>query len=89
MKFLFEKIDKSPFWSQFIPLATTPFVLALIIGLLYGILYILNLLPTSEKISLELRPIDVIVGITIYLKTAIDFAIFIVASCIECIIIII
>lgn len=45
--------------------------------LLAGFIHLLNLFPAERSISLRFRIQDIIVGLTIYLKTAIDFAIFI------------
>lgn len=47
------------------------------LALLHGAVIIFNLIPSSEKIYLDIRWTDVLVGATIYLKTSIDFAIFI------------
>lgn len=63
--------------EQGIPLLLTLVTFVVLCMLLYGFILLLNLLPTQEKISLTLRKRDVLVGLTIYLKTAIDFAIFI------------
>lgn len=63
--------------EQLIPLTLT---VATFIGLsivLYFFIVVLNAFPTKEKILIHLRLTDVIVGMTVYLKTAIDFAIFI------------
>ncbi len=45
---------------------------------LFLILFVrlLNLVPLPDKILVELRPRDILVGLTIYLKVSIDFAIF-------------
>ncbi len=77
MESITEKIDRSPSLSQFIPIALTGVVMTGFLILLHGAIVIFNLLPASEKIHLEIRWVDVIVGATIYLKTSIDFAIFI------------
>ncbi len=77
MNGLFSRIDNSRSLSQFIPLALTLVVMAIFLALLHGAITIFNLVPTSEKILLEIRWYDVLVGGTIYLKTSIDFAIFI------------
>ncbi len=44
---------------------------------LYALLLTLNNLPIKEEIILDFRKRDVLIGMAIYLKTAIDFAIFI------------
>ncbi len=77
MNRLLEKIDRSSALSQFIPIALTGVVMAGFLGLLHGAIVIFNLIPSSEKIHLEIRWVDILVGSTIYLKTSIDFAIFI------------
>src|SRR3989338_5951317 len=77
MQSLMEKIDRSPSLSQFVPIALTGVVMAGFLILLHAAVVIFNLLPASEKIHLEIRWVDIIVGATIYLKTSIDFAIFI------------
>lgn len=77
MNRLLEKIDRSPALSQFIPIALTGVVMTGFLGLLHGAIVLFNLIPSSEKIHLEIRWVDILVGSTIYLKTSIDFAIFI------------
>src|SRR5690348_7811959 len=64
---------KNQFISLLLTLATAIFLLALF----YEVILLLNLLPLSGKIFLKLLPFDILVGLTIYLKTSIDFAIFI------------
>lgn len=66
------------FPNQIIPLFLTGGVFLLVSVLLYAQLLILNRLVISrETILLKLQWTDVLVGLTIYLKTSIDFAIFI------------
>ncbi len=77
MESITEKIDRSTWLSQFVPIALTGVVMAGFLILLHAAVVIFNLLPASEKIHLEIRWVDIIVGATIYLKTSIDFAIFI------------
>ncbi len=77
MEPLLAKIDNSRGLSQLIPLALTFVVMAAFLVLLHGAIMIFNLVPSSEKIILQIRWYDVLVGGTIYLKTSIDFAIFI------------
>lgn len=74
---LLTRIDNSPFLSQFVPIALTGVVMAGFLALLHAAIVVFNLIPSSEKIYLEIRWVDVLVGSTIYLKTSIDFAIFI------------
>ncbi len=62
--------------DQSIALTLTGLTCLGLIGLLWIEVHLLNRF-TDEKISYSLRLQDVIVGLTIYLKTAIDFAIFI------------
>lgn len=77
MESITEKIDRSPWLSQFVPIALTGVVMAGFLALLHTAIIIFNLFPSSEKIYLEIRWVDILVGGTIYLKTSIDFAIFI------------
>ncbi len=71
-------MQKEPFYPhQFIPLSLTLIVCAFGAGLLFFEVYLLNSFGQSAKINLELHWQDILVGMTIYLKTAIDFAIFI------------
>jgi hypothetical protein len=77
MESLLARIDNSKPLSQLIPLTLTVIVLIAFVSILHGSLVLFNLIPASEKIVLEIRWVDVIIGATIYLKTSIDFAIFI------------
>jgi len=77
MESISEKIDCSPVLSQVVPIALTGVVMAGFLALLHAAIILFNLIPASEKIHLEIRWVDVLVGATIYLKTSIDFAIFI------------
>lgn len=70
-------IKKRYFKEQLVPLILTVITFILLCFGLYLFILLLNYLPSREKIVLELRLQDVLVGLTIYLKTAIDFAIFI------------
>ncbi len=65
------------FQEQVIPLLLTFFTFLVLCILLYLSIVGLNLVPSQEKILLELRKRDILVGLTIYLKTSVDFAIFI------------
>lgn len=76
MESLLTRIDRSPTLAQLIPLAFTLVVLALLVATLHGSLVLFNLLPVAHPILLELRWYDIVIGATIYLKTSIDFAIF-------------
>ncbi len=64
------------FRQQILPNVTAIVVTAALTGLLFLEVLILNFFTTND-ISLSLRIGDVLIGITIYLKTAIDFAIYI------------
>lgn len=77
MESILAKIDRSRALAQFVPIALTGVVLAGFLALLHASIALFNLIPSSEKIYLEIRWTDVLVGATIYLKTSIDFAIFI------------
>lgn len=63
--------------EQAIPIFLTILTFFALCVVLYTAISVLNLFPSREKIALEIRLTDVLVGLTIYLKTAIDFAIFI------------
>ena len=66
------------FPDQVVPLALTFVVFGVASVVLYILIRLLNLVVISrEHIVLQLRWSDVLVGMTIYLKTSIDFAIFI------------
>lgn len=67
---------KSFLKQQAIPLSLAVLAFVVLSALLYLEIRVLNLF-TPETISLTIKPLDVIIGLTIYLKTAIDFAIFI------------
>lgn len=69
-------IYKSKFLQQIVPLLLTVVILAGLVVVLYFYIAFLNTFPTAEKVVLIARPVDIFVGVTIYLKTAIDFAIF-------------
>lgn len=62
--------------TQLIPLLLTIVVFGVLVALLHGAILVFNMLPVRELVVLEIRWVDVLVGGTIYLKTAIDFAIF-------------
>lgn len=69
-------LTTSFFQRQVLPLVLTVIVCAILIGLLWLEICGLNRLTTTD-ILLQVRWVDVLVGLTIYLKTSIDFAIFI------------
>lgn len=73
---MMDHIDRSAFLQQVVPIALTVILLTGLIAVLTGLLHILNALPIGEVLSLTIRPADVLIGMTIYLKTSIDFAIF-------------
>ena len=77
METLLSRIDRSKTLSQLIPLLLTGVVMVALLALLHSAIIIFNLIPSSEKIILDIRWVDILVGGTIYLKTSIDFAIFI------------
>ncbi len=62
--------------NQILPISLTLVVCAVLIGLLWLEITLVNQ-ALGTNISLSLRTVDVIVGLTIYLKTSIDFAIYI------------
>lgn len=63
--------------KQTIPLVLTILTFFGLTGLLYMFIYFLNLLPLANKISPRLYSVDILVGLIIYIKTSIDFALFI------------
>ncbi len=68
--------DSNSFKNQALPLGLTLVVLAALSSLVILIVHGLNLLPLKEDVALKIRLSDVLIGGTIYLKTAVDFAIF-------------
>lgn len=64
------------FYEQAVPLALTAAVLAILGLLLYAAVLVLNLPPVRAHISTAIFWGDVLIGATIYLKTSVDFAIF-------------
>ncbi|HSD98344.1 MAG TPA: hypothetical protein VLB73_01430 [Patescibacteria group bacterium] len=63
--------------KQFIPLILTVLTFLVLSFLLFWFIHILNLFPIQDKIILHLYIPDILVGLTIYLKTSVDFALFI------------
>ncbi len=63
--------------EKIIPLAFTVVTFLALWIFLYGFILILNTFPLKEKIGLGIRKQDILVGLAIYVKTSIDFAIFI------------
>ncbi|MGH7246250.1 MAG: hypothetical protein ACREGI_04955 [Candidatus Levyibacteriota bacterium] len=63
--------------KQLLPIFLTLVTCGFFILLLFLFVNLLNAFPTKEKILLHFAFSDVLVGLTIYLKTSIDFAIFI------------
>jgi len=59
-------------FSQLLALLTALLLIGLIALTIFGI----NFLPFATNINLHIHLVDVLVGITIYLKTSIDFALF-------------
>jgi hypothetical protein len=64
------------FQRQFLPIVLTAVVCVIMILLVLGEIHILNRFTTND-IALSVRWTDVLIGLTVYLKTSIDFAIFI------------
>ncbi len=65
------------FREQIIPLGLTLITFLVLCAMIAGLISLLNLLPSESKILLKIKWQDILVGLTIYLKTSIDFAIFI------------
>lgn len=76
MNAFLDRVDRSPALTQLIPLALTVVVMAALIFILHASLLLFNALPVAHPIVLTLRWYDIAIGATIYLKTSIDFAIF-------------
>lgn len=64
------------FKAKFIPIILTVITFFVLTVLFILFLHVLNLFPIKQKIQINFRPIDILVGMTIYLKTSIDFALF-------------
>lgn len=62
--------------KRILPLSLTLIAFCCLAVVLYLFSKLLNAFPVKEKIQLVARPLDILVGITIYLKTSIDFALF-------------
>lgn len=71
-----EARKESTLISQGIPLALTLVIFIILSGLLYGEIKLLNLFTDTDIVA-HLQWGDILVGMTIYLKTSVDFAIFI------------
>lgn len=69
-------IERSRILRQLVPLVLTVVVLFVLVTVLHGALLFFNLFPVREQIDMNIHWVDVLIGITIYLKTSIDFAIF-------------
>lgn len=67
--------NKNLFYEQAVPLTLTVVVLAALVALLFLVVWGLNLLPLADKIALNFRWTDILVGAIVYFKTAVDFAI--------------
>ncbi len=62
--------------NQMIPLVLTVAIFFGLTAVFAGVILGLNLIPHTQPIVLKLRWYDVLIGATIYLKTSVDFAIF-------------
>ncbi|HYK08395.1 MAG TPA: hypothetical protein VEW42_02765 [Candidatus Eisenbacteria bacterium] len=65
------------FLQQLLPIILTVLTFFALSTVLFGFIYLLNLFPIADKIIPRIHVADVVVGLTIYLKTSVDFAIFI------------
>jgi len=68
---------KKIFIQQLVPIILTVFTFLVLSTLLYGFLLFMNSFLLQNQVILDFRKRDVLIGIAVYLKTAIDFAIFI------------
>lgn len=73
---MLDSLRRNKLLRSITPLILTILVCALLIAALWAQIHILNNITTAN-ISLKVRLGDVLVGIIVYLKTAIDFAMFI------------
>lgn len=64
------------FSQQLFPIFLTVLTFFALCILLYNFIALLNLFPLSDKIIPRIHLTDILVGLTIYLKTSVDFAIF-------------
>lgn len=69
------KIDKSPLLQRLFPIVLAGLILLVCIFVLVIVVRVLNLLPFTDIVP-KFRLTDIVVGSTIYLKTSIDFALF-------------
>lgn len=76
MNVFVKTIEDSKLLRQLVPLLLTVVVLLVLIFTLHGALVFFNVFPVREPIDMKIHWVDVAIGITIYLKTSIDFAIF-------------
>lgn len=68
---------RKAFIQQLVPILLTFLTFLVLSTLLYGLLLLLNSIFVQNQIILDFRKRDILIGIAVYLKTAIDFAIFI------------
>jgi hypothetical protein len=74
MEELLHRVDRSAVLRQSIPLVLTVVILGILLVILHATLFLFNQIPGTIPLLLIIRPQDVIIGATIYLKTEIDFA---------------
>jgi hypothetical protein len=68
--------ERGTFWQrQVLPILLAIIACVLMIGLVYGQIRLLNTF-TSRDISLTVLVADILIGFTVYIKTSIDFALF-------------
>ena len=72
----FPKEEGGIFKNQVIPIALTVVIFAALVGILWLEIIVLNLFTVTD-IAVRVQWYDILIGGTIYLKTAIDFAIYI------------
>ena len=65
------------FTKQLIPIILTAITFLGLTGILFLFIHLLNLFPIQDKIVPKLFLADILVGLTIYVKTSVDFAMFI------------
>ncbi len=64
-------------YTQLFPIFLTFLTFLALSSILYAFIHFLNLFPLPDKIIPHIHIADILVGLTIYLKTSVDFAIFI------------
>lgn len=75
--FALQTVPMNTYVKQIIPIALTVITFLILVSALFVFIHFLNLFPMQDKIIPQLHIADILVGLTIYLKTSVDFAMFI------------